>query len=93
MYVPFQEVFTAGLIGVGMMKDKKDQVISDGKVLDYCGWHSIIEEVRQADPSTFTGPKKCVDDDLNQRCTRRVLVHKSTCYTVRHAPDRGAPLY
>jgi len=36
MYVPFQEVFAAGLIGVGVMKNKKGEVISEGKVLDYC---------------------------------------------------------
>lgn len=37
MYVPFQQVFTAGLVGVGIMKEKKGEVISEGKVLDYCG--------------------------------------------------------
>ncbi|KAK9897759.1 hypothetical protein P389DRAFT_169778 [Cystobasidium minutum MCA 4210] len=68
MYIPFQQVFTAGLIGVGVMKNKKGEVISEGKVLDYC-------------------PKKCVDEDLNQHCTRPILVHKSTCYTIEWSTE------
>lgn len=90
MYVPFQEVFTAGLVGVGVFKNKKGEVISDGKILDYCEhmdkkkqrWSNlpILMHARYS----LLGPKKCVDEDLNQHCTRPILVHKSTCYTVRH---------
>lgn len=36
MYVPFQEVFAATLLGAGILKNKKGEVISDGQVLDYC---------------------------------------------------------
>lgn len=86
MYIPFQQVFTAGLIGVGVMKEKKGEVISEGKVLDYCERYPLLRSQASTDShnDALPGPKKCVDEDLNQHCTRPILVHKSTCYTVRH---------
>merc|ERR1711939_1293258 len=74
MIIPFQQIFTSALLGVGMLK--KGGSISEGKILDFCKEECLDSDMKQHCTAPFLLKKST--------CHRDVLASYNIAFILWH---------